>query len=122
MFRLVFPSGVDSRSDLIDFLCCESIGYRVGRRYFSGNVLWVLWEAKPGRVLDPWISCYLMRSRRGEWGYKAMSEDCGPLYFTCPPAFLKVAPVVDPEWREGVREYWEARKARRAARRQAVTG
>lgn len=113
-----YPASVSSRADLLAMLSSDSEAFRCARRSCCGNVLWILWEPVGAAVpvADPWIGCYLMQRSGGAWGYKPMSEDCGPYYYSCPPAFLAVAPVVDPEWREGVREYWERRAAKRKRR------
>ena len=52
------------------------------------------------------------------WGYKDMSEFCGPVEVNCPLSFL--AKASEPtgyaiEWREKVRQYHAKRKAKKAA-------
>jgi len=122
-----FPAHVCSRSDLIDDITEDLFAYRAARRYCCGNVLWVLWSPIEGTeasdfrdTLDPWIGCYLMHRVGGEWGYKPMEEGSGPFYYSCPLAYLEVAPVVDDEWRAMVRAYWSRRAAKRAAKRAAT--
>lgn len=119
-----YPSFVDSRAGLLRELSGELLGLRCSRRYLCGNVVWILWEPSEGWAGNKWIGCYLMGKAGGRWGYKSMSEADGPFYYSCPMSFLDAAPVMDPEWREGVKRYWEDRKARQAAkrsRRQAVS-
>lgn len=113
-----YPAEVEGRRELLDLLSSDSPAFRRARRYCCGNVLWVLWEpiGAAAPVADPWIGCYLMQRVGGRWGYKALCEESGPFYWSCPPAFLELAPVVDPEWREDVRAYWKRRAARRAER------
>lgn len=112
-----YPSFVESRSDLLRELSGDLLGLRCSRRYVCGNVLWILWAPAPDWAGDNWIGCYLMQKVSGQWGYKAMAEAEHPFYYSCPMSFLDAAPVADAEWREGVRQYWEARKAKQAAKR-----
>lgn len=71
------------------------------------NVLWsvVVVEGVPR------IRCDLMSKEGGEWGYKPMGESSGPFYYSCPLAFLDMAPEVNAEWRKGVREFHAAKKS-----------
>ena len=98
-----------------------------GNPCFAGT-LWGVWEqtfqnpdgseAKPPQRF---ITCDLLRcsNYRGlpEWGYKDMCESCGPHYWNCPESYLKMVPVADAEWREGVAEYHRRRREKRAARK-----
>jgi hypothetical protein len=113
-----YPSEVSSRRELLDMLSSDSAAFVRSRRYCCGNVLWILWEpvGAAAPVSDPWIGCYLLHRCGGRWGYKALCEESGPFYWSCPPAFLEAAPVVNAEWREGVRAYWKRRAAKRAER------
>lgn len=58
-----------------------------------GNHLWVLRPPLFGS--KSWrIALYLLAGSRktGEgWGFKSMSEDAGPFYYTCPPRLMKLA-------------------------------
>jgi len=91
-----------------------------------GNCLWTVqnWEvAETGETTgDPFIVCYLMQ-KHGTWGYKDLEESCGPAYYSCPEAYLELAPEPDDgyarAWRERVREHHEMRRNERARRRAA---
>ena len=79
---------------------------------FTG-VLWTVWEhklfdKKTDKLIkdDKWIGCDLLRYDKGDgWGYKDMEESSGPFYYSCPLSYLEMAPVVNKEWRHGVKEY-----------------
>lgn len=81
---------------------------------YSG-VLWAVWQTitvnreTEEEKKENWIGCYLLRYRGGEWGYKDMEESMNPCYYSCPLGYLKLVPVASEKWREGVREYHEAR-------------
>ena len=81
-----------------------------------GNVLWTVWEITgPGEQVRRYIGCDLLARERGYgWGYKDMSESTGPCYYTCPPAYLGLVPMANPEWREQVRA-WHAARNRKVA-------
>jgi hypothetical protein len=106
-----YPSSVCSRRELLDLIFSECDC--PSRRYCCGNVCWILRQPVDS---ESWIECHLMRRVDGRWGYKSLAEADGPFYYSCPPVFLDSAPVVDPEWREGVRLYWKRRAAKRAER------
>jgi hypothetical protein len=77
-----------------------------------GNVLWSVWElAKPGGTSERFIACDVLASKLDYgWGYKDTEECLGPGYYSCPLAYLEMAPVANEGWRSGVREYHERRK------------
>lgn len=80
-----------------------------------GNVLWTVEHLKRGdRKI---IGCYLLRSNDREWGYKPLSEECGPFYYSCPLKFLDLVPERSAEWRANVRLFHEQERAKRAAAR-----
>lgn len=112
------------RSELIDERtqsCTQSDGTRREclRRATVGNVLWTVWDVIPGPPVPPraykapyrYIGCDLLASggKRFGWGYKDLCESMGPVYFTCPLAYLDLAPVANAEWRESVRAWHAAR-------------
>jgi hypothetical protein len=81
----------------------------------KGNVVWSVWEltrADCERV----ISCDLIEKQCGTWMYKPMDESMGPFYYSCPMAYLRMCPVVNEKWREGVREWHAAAKVTRDRR------
>jgi hypothetical protein len=51
------------------------------------------------------IALYLLEDYCGDWGYKALEESMHPFYYSCPLAFLDLAPERCPDWRQGVRKY-----------------
>lgn len=80
-----------------------------------GNHHWYLARDKEsGRT---WIGVDLLQSGGKDegWGYKSMSEHCGPCYYDCPLSFLAQASEATgyaADWREKVRAHHAARKAR----------
>jgi hypothetical protein len=80
--------------------------------YLRGNNFWVLIKPEEG---DNEIGLFRLYSKDGCWGYKDMSESCGPLYYDCPLSFLDRAPepngfnknLLDSgrSWRDFVRDY-----------------
>jgi len=86
---------------------------RILRACAIGNHHWYL--AQTGDEI--WIGLDLMAGggRNSGWGHKSMTETCGPYYFDCPLSYLDAASAPTGhavEWRQKVREYWSARKAR----------
>lgn len=80
------------------------------RHCLVGNVLWAVVDHthSDGQV-KTYLNCYLIGKSGGEWGYKDIGEACHPAYYSCPLAYLDLAPVANEEWRAGVRAYHEAR-------------
>ena len=78
-----------------------------------GNVLWMVCEIrKPESQVDRFIECDLMAPKRGYgWGYKDMTESMHPYYYSCPLAYLDMAPVACEEWRVEVRKYHARRNS-----------
>jgi hypothetical protein len=64
-------------------------------------------------------------SEKNGWGYKDMSEEMGPCFYTCPLSYLDEVP--DPgsyatEWRKAVREYHAKIKTQRDEMNSAKIG
>lgn len=124
--------GCTSRRAQIQELTAESASWRTLRKFTSGNTLWVVHELKqdvpstaegataPAMAAGKrFIGCYLMqRAGKNDWGYKPLEESMHPYYYTCPLAFLELAPVECQAWRDGVRAHHVARNARLAPRRE----
>lgn len=70
-------------------------GYKLLKSRLIGGSLWVVYEHNKlndagEKVIK--IELILIKSfGNGEWGYKQISDDCGPEYFNCPPAFLAMS-------------------------------
>jgi len=70
-----------------------------------GNVLWTVWSIinKTTHETTWLIGCDLLSSQKNYgWGYKSMSEDMHPYYYTCPLKYLDIVPVACQEWRDKV--------------------
>ncbi len=92
----------------------ETIAYTL-----RGNVLWSvvrITAKRPGALkLDAGqsttlIACHLLQGSGSSWGYKPMDESMHPYYYSCPLAYLAMAPEQSAEWREGVRGYHARRR------------
>lgn len=85
----------------------------------AGNVLWTVEEitAAMGGSKFRIIGCYLLQRSQEGWGYKPMTEEDGPVYYTCPLSYLETAEELNPKWREHVRKYWKKRRQRQQERR-----
>jgi hypothetical protein len=114
-----------SRADVIRKLTApqknEETGWERKPLKFStaGNVLWTVEEitAATDGSKSRIIGCYLLQRSQEGWGYKPMTEEDGPVYYTCPLSYLEIAEELDPKWREHVREYWKKRRQRQQERR-----
>lgn len=81
----------------------------------KANVLWAVieWHRKDTGQTQAFIGCFLLARHKGYgWGYKDLSESMGPYYYSCPLAYLDMAPEADAAWRQKVRE-WHARGSRK---------
>ena len=74
------------------------------------NVLWMVIEAQ--RKADDkkfrYIGCTLLDYQSRQWGYKEMDEAVGPAYYSCPLAFLDLAPEdnLPPEFEGSFAKSW----------------
>jgi len=89
---------------------------RTMRSAIRGKCLWCVNETRcleDGKI-DVWIGLALIERDGQRWGYKDMSEESGPNYYTCPLSFLDEVPPPPSEfavsWRMEVRAYHEAAK------------
>lgn len=85
----------------------ETMSWQTIDQSLRGNVLWTVCKITDlqANTEKNVIFCYLLSKNEGEWGYKDMSESCGPFQYNCPLKFLKMAPVADQEWRDKVIAY-----------------
>lgn len=80
-----------------------------------GNHYWAALQDKSGAKF---IFLALMKGggKNSGWGYKDMTEHCGPYYYDCPLSLLEMTDEPTGEsaiaWRKKVREYHAAKKAR----------
>ena len=93
----------------------------VERHSLRGNTLWTIHFVikKETGEKTRYIGCDLLAYSREDrcWGYKDMSESCGPNEVSCPLSFLKSVPCPESEfaapWRERVKAYHAGLKARK---------
>lgn len=81
----------------------------------KGNVLWHVfeWHRKDRGETRNVIGCTLLAPHKAVgWGYKSMDESAEPYYYSCPLAYLDMAPEASAEWRRLVRK-WHVRMSRR---------
>lgn len=108
--------GWDSKKELIEHLERESAfceGYTALKHSTVGNNHWSLVKKSDGKIM---IFLELMSGSNNEWGYKSLSEDCGPVAVNCPISFIKAASETDSkyanEWRAKVLKEHAAKKNR----------
>lgn len=77
------------------------------RHCYRGNaftgVLWQVWECDI--IPKTFITVDILEYRNGQWYNKPIDESMGPYYYSCPLAYLDLASVENPAWRESVKEY-----------------
>jgi len=105
-----YPANTYTRKELIEELTRPSVlpnaQLNCLRSTTRGNVLWSVWETKVNTgETHRHIKCDLLVKSTDGWGYKPMSEECGPTYYTCPPVYLTMVPSCNEEWRTAVREH-----------------
>jgi len=92
-----------------------------GNIRFSGR-LWAVHQQVTtdagGKVLfcHRFLMLYLMRCHTRAWGYKDISEGCGPYEVDCPKSYLELtrhSPDLNKEWRESVEAFHARRRAKR---------
>ena len=92
-------------------------GQRLLKSTVVGNHHWYVAEIIA--TGERYIGLDLMQSGYPQhgWGYKDMTESCGPCYYDCPLGFLDLVPnVPEPygaEWREKVRQHHAKRADKR---------
>lgn len=107
-----------SRDELIGELIKPSETDRVQTEVIAHTVIDnVLWSVRRATAKQPgfmnlaigqsysYIRCDLLDQCGDKCGYKLLDESMHPYYYTCPLAYLELAPVQCPEWRERVRAY-----------------
>lgn len=117
-----------SRAELIHELTQAQENTHIRRETLKhtlrGNVLWSVVRItakhdslvmKAGESVNR-IFCDLLSCTDGEWGYKPLSEEDRPFYYSCPLSYLVLAPVISVAWREDVKAHHAARQAKKRAR------
>lgn len=116
----LFSPSWATRADLVRHLRRpERFGDRLElvRACVTGSHHWYLVRERATGL--HWVGLDLLQSGRGDgWGYKDLDESVGPTACDCPLAYL-AAPHADrdgwaAQWRERVRAYHAARKAKPA--------
>lgn len=85
------------------------------RHCFRGNafkgVLWQVWECSI--LSKTFITVDILEYINGQWYNKPLDESMGPYYYSCPLAYLDLAPVENAVWRKSVYEYHAKAKSKR---------
>jgi hypothetical protein len=100
-------SGFYSRQDVVDDLVKQYSSDRfsiIDRKSTNfGRHLWMLIQPKQG---PSFVCLFKLSSYGGDWGYKAIDESMGPVYWDCPVSLIQQA---DPpttatatQWRKAV--------------------
>lgn len=108
----------DTRADVVRELTRDTDHLKTHAKYFSGNDLWTVQEARKEGIL--FICLYMLRKYDGQWGYKPVEASMGPTRVSCPLKFLAMVPCsgeTEAVWRPYVVEYWAKRKERLKKRR-----
>ena len=119
-----FTPGLDDKnkfiSDLIRSGKSGKIENKCLRYSLRGNHLWTIWEITDFETNEKRkiINLFLISHQRGDgWGYKGISESCGPFYYDCPISFFKTVPNapnnLSIEWREKVKKYHADKKKKK---------
>jgi hypothetical protein len=99
-----FPHHTTTKQQLVDELLgrfFDPKGVTILDHRVKGNNLWVLidWHGRNGKMI--WLfrmektnkqSLFGDKRAKALWGYNAMIEADGPLYYDCPKKFFKQAP------------------------------
>lgn len=101
----LFMSEMRSKSQLIAHLTGPGNGLNTLAKCLKGSTLWAV-QAPSDRPGQAFIACYLLGADQGAWGYKDMTESCGPVQNSCPVKYFDLVP--DPggfatAWRERCR-------------------
>lgn len=106
-----------SRADIIAELLVDTT-HRTLAHSARGNRLWAVREYERDGKTVRYIALFLLGASRDGWGYKPMDETVGPCEKDCPLSFLDMASPDPPgyakQWREEVRAYHAAKRAKRA--------
>jgi hypothetical protein len=92
------------KTDVIEEVTANCAEYVV-----VGREVWGICHDRSGL---PYIALHLLDKDKSRWGYKYMTEQEYPFYFSCPLRFLAKVLPVNLEWRKAVHE-WHASKAKR---------
>ena len=78
------------------------------------DILWQLNEVVALRDLScgmkkgdrkRFILCVMLeKTYQGDWAYKSVSEECGPVFYSCPKEWLNEVPVPNDEYAKAWRE------------------
>lgn len=121
--------GYNSRNELVEEVTKtyenEHVIQVAEKKFFSGNDLWVLF-ARQSKHASTDVERFIMlfkisRWGQGNWAYKPISEDMGPLEHSCPLSFLDAAQHPHPSgYPEGWHDWRAAVRAHHARRNQKV--
>jgi hypothetical protein len=70
------------------------------------GIVWAVWEQvdKHTGKASRYITCYLIKGKIPNVGYKAMDESMGPCYYSCPLEYLDMVPEPQSKYSEGWRD------------------
>lgn len=105
--------GWNSKEELVVDLTGQRLMPNRKAHSVVGNVLYAVIDSEQYKC-DLILVILIKYDRQSGWGYKVMSEDMGPYYFTCPEKLLKMSSCMKPEavsWRENCRTYAANEKA-----------
>jgi hypothetical protein len=112
--------GISGKAKLIADLTSNEVNRETGLRWdlvakrlgaknclgsdYAHQPLWTVWDLfKHGEKVTRYIRCDLLSyGKEDGWGYKDMTESCGPNYYDCPLSFLNMTPGAKQDWRDEV--------------------
>ena len=97
------------RHSLVDYVLADlAVIGPILRHTCVGNHLWTVVARPAGAIIG--LDLLAFGGADHGWGHKGLCESMHPSFYTCPLAYLDLAPVACEEWRDGVRRYHDDRK------------
>lgn len=106
-----------SKTDVVNYVNSrDTIGndHDVIKSTVRGNRLWrLIAHKKKDVIIDLFVDVVLIQKfSKGEWGYKIISDSCGPAYYDCPLGYIESSEKILGQtsrwlvgWRQKVRHY-----------------
>lgn len=104
----LFMNWIKSYQDMANHILQNSTPHKVIAKALVGSTFYVAYERFDEDKRDVYIAVFLISCNKGEFGYKDMTENCGPCYYTCPERILKLSTQTSEfsvKWRAACHEY-----------------
>lgn len=110
----LFMNWIKSYQDMANHIL-QDTSHKAIAKALVGSTFYVAYERVDDEgKKDVYIGVFLISRNKGEFGYKDMTENCGPCYYTCPERILKLSTQTSKfsvEWRAVCREYIRRKQA-----------